>query len=199
MKLGDAQGLAVDVIPTGTLSLDIALGVGGVPRGRVTEIYGPEASGKTTGPHLNFEVRVGKNEYFSSRNPDLWISPPQGWGILVGQILTYGGRLLEQQPVYLYRMGDTEPQDESSNQLWIGKSYQNQAINSDPYYRENLSIANIPAGTYMVSIPVTYIGLSYQEVIEIHPGQVTFFKFNLWRGFTGDTPPTPEVFFSPSP
>jgi recombination protein RecA len=48
MKLGDAQGLAVEVIPTGTLSLDLALGVGGVPRGRVTEIYGPEASGKTT-------------------------------------------------------------------------------------------------------------------------------------------------------
>ena len=48
MKLGDAQGLAVDVIPTGTLSLDLALGVGGLPRGRVSEIYGPEASGKTT-------------------------------------------------------------------------------------------------------------------------------------------------------
>ena len=48
MKLGDSQSLAVDVIPTGTLSLDIALGVGGVPRGRVTEIFGPEASGKTT-------------------------------------------------------------------------------------------------------------------------------------------------------
>lgn len=48
MKLGDAHGMAVDVIPTGTLSLDLALGVGGVPRGRVTEIFGPEASGKTT-------------------------------------------------------------------------------------------------------------------------------------------------------
>jgi recombination protein RecA len=48
MKLGDAQGMTIDVIPTGTLSLDLALGVGGIPRGRVTEIYGPEASGKTT-------------------------------------------------------------------------------------------------------------------------------------------------------
>ena len=48
MKMGEAQGLAVEVIPTGTLSLDLALGVGGLPRGRVTEIYGPEASGKTT-------------------------------------------------------------------------------------------------------------------------------------------------------
>ena len=48
MRLGDAHQLRVDAIPTGSLSLDIALGVGGIPRGRVTEIYGPESSGKTT-------------------------------------------------------------------------------------------------------------------------------------------------------
>ena len=48
MKLGQAEHLNVDVISTGSLALDIALGVGGVPRGRVTEIYGPESSGKTT-------------------------------------------------------------------------------------------------------------------------------------------------------
>jgi len=48
MKLGDRTHLEVSVIPTGSLSLDIALGVGGLPRGRITEIYGPEASGKTT-------------------------------------------------------------------------------------------------------------------------------------------------------
>lgn len=49
MKLGDAaEKLNIDVIPTGALSLDLALGVGGIPRGRVVEIYGPESSGKTT-------------------------------------------------------------------------------------------------------------------------------------------------------
>ncbi len=48
MKLGEATKLQVESIPTGSLSLDIALGVGGVPRGRVVEIYGPESSGKTT-------------------------------------------------------------------------------------------------------------------------------------------------------
>ena len=48
MKLGEATRLAVESIPTGSLSLDIALGVGGVPKGRVVEIYGPESSGKTT-------------------------------------------------------------------------------------------------------------------------------------------------------
>ncbi len=48
MRLGDAATFAVEAISTGSISLDIALGIGGIPRGRVTEIYGPEASGKTT-------------------------------------------------------------------------------------------------------------------------------------------------------
>lgn len=48
MKLGEVGNVSVDAIPTGALSLDIALGIGGVPRGRIVEIYGPESSGKTT-------------------------------------------------------------------------------------------------------------------------------------------------------
>jgi len=48
MKLGDKKVVDIDAIPTGSLSLDIALGIGGFPRGRIVEIYGPESSGKTT-------------------------------------------------------------------------------------------------------------------------------------------------------
>ena len=48
MKLGEYQAMNVEAIPTGALSLDIALGIGGIPRGRIIEIFGPESSGKTT-------------------------------------------------------------------------------------------------------------------------------------------------------
>ena len=48
MKLGEFQAMNVEAIPTGALSLDIALGIGGIPRGRIVEVYGPESSGKTT-------------------------------------------------------------------------------------------------------------------------------------------------------
>jgi recombination protein RecA len=48
MRLGEATHMNVEAIPTGSLSLDLALGIGGIPKGRVTELYGPESSGKTT-------------------------------------------------------------------------------------------------------------------------------------------------------
>lgn len=58
MKLGEARTMIVEAIPTGCLSLDLALGVGGVPRGRIVEIYGPEMSGKTTcAQHIVAEVQ----------------------------------------------------------------------------------------------------------------------------------------------
>jgi recombination protein RecA len=58
MKFGEAQNSDVDTVPTGCLSLDLALGVGGVPRGRIIEIFGPEASGKTTlSQHIIAEVQ----------------------------------------------------------------------------------------------------------------------------------------------
>jgi len=64
MKLGEQAALRgeITVIPTGALLLDLALGVGGIPRGRVTELYGPESAGKTTlalSTHLTPSTRRG--------------------------------------------------------------------------------------------------------------------------------------------
>ncbi|MDD5043755.1 MAG: recombinase RecA [Patescibacteria group bacterium] len=58
MRLGEAKKIEVEAVPTGCLSLDLALGIGGVPRGRITEIFGPESSGKTTlAQHIIAEVQ----------------------------------------------------------------------------------------------------------------------------------------------
>lgn len=58
MKLGDSRHAQIESVPTGALALDVALGIGGIPRGRIIEIYGPEASGKTTlAQHIAAEVQ----------------------------------------------------------------------------------------------------------------------------------------------
>ena len=63
MRLGDPSAqVAVETIPTGSLSLDLALGLGGVPKGRIVEIYGPESSGKTT-VALHMIAEVQKRRY----------------------------------------------------------------------------------------------------------------------------------------
>lgn len=63
MRLGDKSDARIEAVPTGALSLDVALGIGGVPRGRIIEIYGPESSGKTTvALHVVAEVQKGGGE-----------------------------------------------------------------------------------------------------------------------------------------
>ena len=63
MKLGEFKAMEIEAIPTGALSLDIALGIGGVPRGRIIEVYGPESSGKTTlALHIIAEAQKQKGE-----------------------------------------------------------------------------------------------------------------------------------------
>lgn len=156
-------------------------------------------TGKTTGPHLHFEVRLGENDFYATRNPDLWISPPVGWGVLVGQILTYAGFPLECQRVSLYPADDNPVAGPINDAVWVGYSYQNLTVNSDPYYHENFTLANLPAGKYYIYISNVDIGRTFSTEIEVKPGQVTFFRFNLWAGYSYPPLPTPTYIFSPSP
>ena len=89
MKLGEERArIAVDVVPTGSLGLDVALGVGGVPRGRIIEIYGPESSGKTTLALtiISHAQRLGGNAVFIDAEHALDAAYAQKLGVNVAEL-----------------------------------------------------------------------------------------------------------------
>ena len=139
-------------------------------------------TGNVTGPHLHFELRLGENNYFDTRNPELWVVPPIGWGLLVGRVMNTDGELVSGQQIIL-----TDPE---TGQNWFARSYGAEAINPDEYYRENLVIGDLPAGKYLLR--TAYAGLSHRLEIEIHPGMVTYFVFQGYLSFSEQAPPTPE-------
>jgi murein DD-endopeptidase MepM/ murein hydrolase activator NlpD len=139
-------------------------------------------TGRVTGPHLHFEVRLGENSFFATRNPELWIVPPVGWGVLAGQILDSNGRYVSAQPIVVT--------SSTTGQNWFSRSYGVPGpVNSDPYYLENLVVGDLPAGSYLLRL--NYAGVSYTDTIEIYAGQVNYFYFNGKDGFEVAPPPTP--------
>ncbi len=148
-------------------------------------------TGATTGPHLHFEVRLGDNTFYSTYNPELWMAPPQGWGILVGRLVDDEGDLLYQFRVDVRPMPSEVP-------LRTVKTYAEGAVNSDPYYRENLVLSDLPAGLYKISF--MYKDKPVQYWVDIYPGQVSYFTFHGEDGFQIATPPAPRLYFlTPSP
>ena len=146
-------------------------------------------TGKASGPHLHFEVRYEKDGFFTTYNPELWIAPAQGWGILAGRLMNSGGRRLPNQLVTLHSKLD--------EQMWQAISYAGDRSNSDPYYQENLVISDIPAGKY--ELQIDYLGRRYLTEIEILPGRITFFTFRGRSGFTNEPPSPPGSNFIPPP
>ena len=158
-----------------------------VETGEVLGLVG--ATGATTGPHLHFEVRMGGNTFYTTYNPELWMSPPQGWGILVGRVTDEKGNLLNDYPLEIR----PEP---SGVPLRKALTYAQGAVNSDPYYQENMVLSDLPAGIYKVTI--NYLDKDIQTWVEIFPGQVTYFKFTDKNGFEIVPPPTPKPDFLPT-
>ena len=147
-------------------------------------------TGKVTGPHLHFEVRLGKGGFFSTRNPELWLVPPQGWGVVAGRVMNTGGLFLESQLVKL--------RSQSSGQTWSAYTYGAGPVHSDPYYQENMVISDMPAGRYFVEI--NYLSKNYTLDLLVKPGLVNTFSFRGRSGFVSEPPAAPtDNFISPSP
>jgi murein DD-endopeptidase MepM/ murein hydrolase activator NlpD len=131
------------------------------------------STGLTTGPHLHFEVRLGENDFFRTRNPELWLSPPIGDGVLVGRVTSTYGTLLDSYLVSLKLV--------NSKTTYAAYTYGPGVVNSDSFYNENIVISNVPAGVYELNIP--YGALNRIVQIQILPGQVTYFWFHGYTGF----------------
>jgi murein DD-endopeptidase MepM/ murein hydrolase activator NlpD len=140
-------------------------------------------TGFTTGPHLHFEVRLGNDDFFATRNPELWLVPAQGWGVLVGRVVNWDSLPLPSHPVYV-RNVDT-------NRKRTVFTYGPSTVNSDDYYQENVVLSDLPAGVY--EIDCQFAGIDNKVTLQILPGQITYFVFKGYHGFTFAPPPPPAT------
>ena len=142
-------------------------------------------TGYTTGPHLHFEMRLGKGTFYNTRNPELWIAPPQGWGVLAGRVMEANRDPSHSRPVSVRSI--------ETNREWIVNTYGPEAVNSDDYYAENMVISDLPAGRYEVKI-IFSDKLTDKIEVTIRPGRVTYFVYRATYGFTSiDLPPAPTT------
>ena len=135
-------------------------------------------TGFTTGPHLHFEVRIETNSFYATRNPELWIVPPQGWGVLVGRMLNTNGSLLTRQNLTVESL--------DTGRKWSVISYGETTVISDDYYKENVVLGDLPGGDYKLLID--YLEEPYTTQIAIKPGAITCFTFQGKLGFKPGLP-----------
>jgi murein DD-endopeptidase MepM/ murein hydrolase activator NlpD len=145
-------------------------------------------TGRVSGPHLHFEVRMGDNTFFKSRNPELWIAPPQGWGVLVGRITERSERKIPQVKAKLVH--------QQTKRSYEVISYAEGSVNSDAYYDENLVLGDIPPGTYTLYLDHDLMTVKTEDLV-ILPGQVTYFTYHLRTGFEMNPTPAKAPQFIP--
>lgn len=144
-------------------------------------------TGKVSGPHLHFEVRLGEETFFKSRNPELWISPPQGTGLVAARIMDNKGEPAPQLLVKFFAQDNSVPYE--------AITYAEGSVNSDDYYRENLVLADLPAGEYLAWLE--FEGVTHKTMLTISAGQVTYFTWRPRDDFVFDPPDPPGPGFVP--
>lgn len=145
------------------------------------------ATGHAEGYHLHFEVRLGENGYFDTRNPELWMVPPEGWAVLAGRIEDTYGRLLDEALIQIFSI--------ETGERWDVYAYGDNTINPDEVYSENFVISDLPAGPY--EIRINYIGHNYTVQLLLDPGRTNFIIFRGRYGFELDPTPTAVDLNSP--
>lgn len=142
-------------------------------------IAGVGASGEVSGPHLHLEVRVGDNNYQTTRNPALWLAPYEGWGTLAGRFMDQRGRVIHGANITVYPV---EIDNDIEVEIQRLRTYEPGSINPDDVWQENFVVGDLPAGEYRVVI--TTAGETFRRSVFVRPGQTNFFIMQAdfeWR------------------
>lgn len=139
-------------------------------------------TGQSTGPHLHFEVRLGDKVYATTRNPELWMTMPEGWGVLAGRLVNDWGGYLQEHELRIMSL--------ETSKTWRVWTYATDTLGIDPLYEENFAISDLPAGPYRLEI--YYRWRTYTTRIDLLPGQTTFIAFHGRSGFVIE-PEVPRV------
>jgi hypothetical protein len=183
------QGHNVYTLYAHTLELFVEVG-DKVDQGQL--IAGVGASGEVSGPHLHLEVRIGSNNYSSTRNPALWLAPFEGWGSLAGRFIDNRGRLIHGA---LITVRPVKVESGISVPTRRQRTYSNIGVNQDDVWEENFVVADLPAGEYTLFLEVG--GNQFRRNVRIFPGQTNFVVVQAdFKFFPTSTPtltPTPTT------
>jgi murein DD-endopeptidase MepM/ murein hydrolase activator NlpD len=145
-------------------------------------------TGHASGPHLHFEVRLGENRYFNTRNPELWMVSPRGWGVLAGRIMDTLGRPLDEAMVQIT--------SKTTGRVYDVLTYAPDTVHPDDYYGEDFVVSDLPAGVYEVYISFT--GHPFTTELYVHPGMTNLVAFAGRHGFIAPEPSAPVSSKPPS-
>jgi murein DD-endopeptidase MepM/ murein hydrolase activator NlpD len=141
-------------------------------------------TGHASGDHLHFEVRLARNRYFETRNPELWMVPPEGWGVLAGRVLDSWGRPLPEVKIQIESL--------ESGLVREVFTYAKETVHPDEVYKENFVISDLPSGPYEVRFD--YLGKRHAMQIFIDPGLTSLITFRGRNGFQGEVNPSVPSF-----
>lgn len=128
------------------------------------------SEGVALGAHLHFEVRVGRpTDYGATRNPELWIIPYPGAGVLAGRVMDLSGNLV---------LG-VQVQIQSPSVSLAAYSYADDSVNPDPYFGENYVIPDLQEGWYNVFIRPPDGALKFKQLVYIWPGRTNWLDIHI--------------------
>jgi murein DD-endopeptidase MepM/ murein hydrolase activator NlpD len=131
-------------------------------------------SGVVSGPHVHFEVRVGENSYYTTRNPLLWMTPYEGHGIVAGRLLYPNGQPVEDESVFLIQGRRTV--DSTSTYVNPRRPTRTEwSVNSDEVWNETFVMGDVPVGTYTIYMNAN--GFRFEREIVVQPSTTTFVDF----------------------